>query len=179
MTRSVRDWLLECPQVRSVSSLAREACASGLLDLREASARAIARGIRTSAAGAVFGQPPGYHVRVARMLSCRRMALRLQLVRDTLVLSGSLGRGVGISGDRRSSYLHIRRAIPATLAIAMAGRSLAEIVDLRMLPLRGFTVGDVEHEEYGITIRFNVPRVDLAEALASADRPLSPATSAR
>ncbi|MBI0532036.1 hypothetical protein [Sphingomonas sp. TX0522] len=158
MNGGLSDWLLASPIFLGVSPLAREAHTCGLVDLRDALPRAIARAVRAAACDAhPFGQPLPYHQRVAAMYATRRQGVRVTLDRGVARIFGSLGRGVGISENRGSSILHVRRLLPETVCAAMAGRELSTIVEAPLLAGEPLPIRSAERRGEGLSVAFRTP----------------------
>lgn len=163
MNGGLSDWLLASPIFVGISPLARDAHACGLIDLRDALPRAIARAVRAAACDAhPFGQPLPYHQRIAAMYAARRQGVRVTLDRGVARIFGNLGRGVGISENRGTSVLHVRRLLPETVCAAVVGRGLSTIVEAPLLVGKPLPIKSAERRGEGLSVAFRTPAAILS-----------------
>ena len=160
MTVALKDWLLTCPEVQWISAIAPMAAAAGFFDLRPEMAKAISGGVRMASLGETPRiQPRAYYHRSARMLAHRRRGCYLALLADTLVLSGTIVPGVAIAQMQTSTVLYVRRSVPETIAVALPGRRVGDLIHVGRLDLADYLITAAEQDEWGLAIWFDVPRL--------------------
>lgn len=162
----LRDWLLTCPELTSISTIALDAGTRGLLDLPDAIAKAVAADVHLCALGAsVIWRSKARHARLAKLYAWRRRHCHLVVRQGTVLLDGRVAQGAGLAQMPGAAVVHIRQQLPETLLAALPGRRLDELIDMRIATGRGYRVTSAERDGSGITIWFDVPTVPIASAM--------------
>lgn len=165
----LRDWLLTCPELTSISTIALDAGTRGLLDLPDAIAKAVAADVRLSSLGAsIIWRSRARHARLAKLYAWRPRRCHLVVRQGTVLLAGGVAHGAGLAQTTDAAVLHIRRQLPETILTALPGRRLDEVVELRFTAGRSYRVTSAERDGSGITIWFEVPTVPIAAAMPHA-----------
>lgn len=170
MTSAMREWLLECPAIKGVSTLTADLHACRAIDLHRLLPPAIVREVATLVWRPIEAPLlPKFHERTAKMYS---MSLRGKLThvrRGVAVTQGKLSTGVGMcETGGANAVIHLRNvSMPHTVAAAAADRDMCELIDSPVFRRSRYPILSAEVDKDGLTIWFMTPQrvVPIAEAL--------------
>ena len=177
MSPELRAWLLDCPTLTAVSTLALGAGACGLIDLGNAIASAVSADVRiqTLRLPGVASRP---RLRWSARLAFRQPRLRLHIVGGTAVLSGFLGNGGVISQTRNEATLYVATPLQDAIIAALPGRPLTALVTAPLLDLRDYVIEAASTSLRGTEASFKVQTLPIAGVRATIPR-LIPGPAAR
>lgn len=166
MSPELRTWLLDCPSLTSISTLALDAGACGLIDLGNAIASAVSADVRIQTLR-LPGVASRARLRWSGRLAWQQPKLRLHIVAGTAVLSGFLGNGTLISQTCDDATLYLATPLPHTLAAALPGRPLSALITAPFLDLRDYVIEDASTSPLGTEASFKVEALPIAAVRAT------------
>ena len=156
----LRDWLLDCPALTSVSMLVLDAARCGLIDIEEEIARAVSHEARMQTLKYREMRIP--HMRRYKHFNRYSRTLRVRIDEGVAVLDGALGEESAIRQTRSGATLETETTLPETLITALTGRPLGSLVSSPLLDGRGYLIASATNTAIGSDVTFKVPMIPIA-----------------